>query len=221
MTTLCPSGHESATNDYCDQCGSPIAATRTLAAVVPPPSPPPDDEDADTSPAALQQPCPVCSAPRSGDDRYCEGCGHDFQAPRAPPVAWEAVASADRGQFDRFAVPELAFPDGYGERRFPLNADRMLIGCRRGRSDDEPPEIDLAAAPVDPGISRRHAVLERQPDGSYSVRDLGSTNGTTVNGGCEPITPDKAVPLADGDTIRLGVWTTLTIRNRAAPARLT
>ena len=219
MMTACPSGHESATSDYCDQCGAPIAAALTLAPASSP-LPPSDDEDADTSPAALNEPCPVCRGPRSGDDRYCEGCGHDFQAPAAPHVAWEAVATADRRQFDRFAVPGLAFPDSYGERRFSLNTDRMLIGCRRGRPDEEPPEIDLAVAPVDPGISRRHAVLERQPDGSYAVRDLGSTNGTAVNEDREPIAPDQAVQLADGDTIRLGVWTTLTIRNRAAPARL-
>jgi FHA domain len=221
MTAVCPSGHESATTDYCDQCGAPIAATQMPAAPPSPPSPPPpDDEDADTSPAARREPCPVCNAPRSGDDRYCEGCGHDFDAPAMAPVTWEAVAGADRRQFDRFEVSGLAFPDSYRERRFALDGDRLLIGCRRGRPDDQPPEIDLAVAPVDPGISRRHAMLERQADGSYAVRDLGSTNGTTVNDASEPITPDQAVPLADGDTIRLGVWTTLTIRNCAAPAPL-
>ena len=134
-------------------------------------------------------------------------------------VAWEAVVSADRTQFDRFAC-RFRIPDSYGERRFALDAERMLIGCRRGGPGNEPPAIDLAPAPVDPGISGRHAVLERQNDGSYAVRDLGSTNGTTVNDAPGPIAPDQAVRLADGDTIRLGVWTTLTIRNRAAPGRL-
>lgn len=217
MTAVCPSGHQSATNDYCDQCGAPIAAGRTV--VLPPPAPP-ADEEVDTSTAARHEPCPVCNAPRSGDDRYCEGCGHDFHAPPAAQVAWEAVAGADRKQFDRFAVAGLAFPDGYSERRFALGSERMLIGCCRGRPGEARPEIDLAVAPVDPGISRRHAVLERQDDGSYAVRDLGSTNGTTINDADEPIALDQPVPLADGDTIRLGVWTTLTIRNRAVPAPL-
>jgi FHA domain len=219
MRAVCPSGHESATSDYCDQCGAPIAAVKLPAPPPSPPPPPADDDDADTSPAALRQPCPVCSAPRSGDDRYCEECGHDFDAPAAAQITWEAVVSADRGQFDRFAVSDLSFPDSYGERRFALDGERMLIGCRRNRPDDQAPEIDLAVSPADPGISRRHAVLERQPDGSYAVRDLDSTNGTTVNDDSEPIEPGQAVPLADGDTIRLGAWTTLTIRNRAAPAR--
>jgi len=34
---------------------------------------------------------------------------------------------------------------------------------------------------TDPGVSRRHAVLRRGPDGTCLVEDLGSTNGTFVN----------------------------------------
>lgn len=33
-----------------------------------------------------------------------------------------------------------------------------------------------------PQVSRRHAIIERQADGTYLLRDLGSTNGTYVNG---------------------------------------
>ena len=54
----------------------------------------------------------------------------------------------------------------------------------------------------DPGISRRHAEVRVTNDGPHQVahlRDLGSTNGTYVNG-------DKvdASPLADGDRITVG-----------------
>ncbi|MBN1772393.1 MAG: GGDEF domain-containing protein [Deltaproteobacteria bacterium] len=34
----------------------------------------------------------------------------------------------------------------------------------------------------DDGVSRRHARLVAQPDGAWQLEDLGSTNGTTVNG---------------------------------------
>ena len=71
------------------------------------------------------------------------------------------------------------------------------------------PEIDL---PDDPGISHLHAVLEQQGDGRYAVRDLGSTNGTSVNDEPEPVPADEPRPLSDGDRIRVGAWTTLTIR---------
>jgi pSer/pThr/pTyr-binding forkhead associated (FHA) protein len=76
------------------------------------------------------------------------------------------------------------------------------------------PEIDLAGAGEDPGISRLHAVLERRPDGGYAVRDLGSTNGTMVNDDPAPLAQHVAVALADGDRIRIGAWTTITVRSR-------
>lgn len=211
MTATCPNGHQSATTDYCDQCGAPIA----------PPSPSPQltavlpaVEEIDTSAAAIAEPCPQCGAYRSGDDRYCEGCGHDFLAPPAPPgTSWEAVVAADRHQFERIAPEGVAFPERYAERRFRLDGTALRIGRSRGRPGETVPEIDLAGDPADPGVSRLHAVLERQADGRYAVRDLGSTNGTTVNDDPRPVGSD-AVPLSVGDRIRLGAWTTITLRAR-------
>ena len=78
MTVTCPSGHASATADYCDQCGVLIAAVAT-------PQHPTVElsvlDEVETSPSEVREPCPACRAPRSGDDRYCETCGHDFLAP--------------------------------------------------------------------------------------------------------------------------------------------
>ncbi len=89
----------------------------------------------------------------------------------------------------------------------------MRIG-RRSASRGITPEIDLANPPVDPGVSREHARLLAQPDGSWALVDEGSTNGTYVNG-CSQRVPTKApVPLADGDRVHLGVWTTITLRSR-------
>lgn len=169
-------------------------------------------EEQDTSPAPRREPCPVCGAPPSGDDRYCEGCGHDFLAPPPAATAWEAIVTADRAQFDRFAVDGVAFPDGYGERRFPLREGENRLGRSRGHAGEQAPEIDLAAPPSDPGISRMHAVLEPRPDGACVLRDLGSTNGTALGDDPRPIAPHTEVPLHDGDRIRVGAWTTITVR---------
>jgi hypothetical protein len=168
----------------------------------------------DTSPATIQEPCPGCGAQRSGDDRYCEACGHDFLAAPRTAVSWEAVARADRKQFERFASDGLSFPADYLERRFELRGLEVRIGRSRNRGGDPRPEIDLAGVPEDPGISHLHAVFERQEDGTYAVRDLGSTNGTTINDDPTPVGTDVAVPLAEGDHIRVGAWTTLTLRTR-------
>jgi hypothetical protein len=65
---------------------------------------------------------------------------------------------------------------------------------------------------MDPEVSRRHATIREGDGGSLAIEDLGSTNGTYVNG--TRITAVTA--LSDGDTVRLGntVWS---IRG-AAPA---
>jgi hypothetical protein len=171
-------------------------------------------DEIETAPSEVREPCPVCGAPRSGDDRYCEGCGHDFLAPPLSARGWEAVVNADRSQFERMQTEGITFPVDYRERRFALNAAAMRIGRRRGQSGEPTPEIDLTGVPQDPGISRLHAVLERRPDGGYAIRDLGSTNGTTLNDDPVPLGQETAVQLADGDRIRLGAWTTITVRNR-------
>ncbi len=212
MTAVCPHGHESQTADYCDQCGAPIGGTTpspTATAILP------VLEELDTSPSVRREPCPACGATRSGDDRYCEGCGFDFES--TPPIgaAWEAVATADRAQFDRLAVAGVSFPDRYGERRFPLREGDNRIGRSRGQPGEETPEIDLAPPPVDPGISRLHALLECRPDGTCVLRDLGSTNGTTLGDDQVPIAPQTEVPLSDGARLRLGAWTTITLVRRA------
>jgi pSer/pThr/pTyr-binding forkhead associated (FHA) protein len=55
-------------------------------------------------------------------------------------------------------------------------------------------------------ISRRHAQISRDADGAFVIEDLGSTNGTFVNG--ERI--EAPTRLGDGDRIEVGA-TTLTV----------
>jgi hypothetical protein len=57
---------------------------------------------------------------------------------------------------------------------------------------------DCVVALSDPQVSRHHAQLRRSPEG-YRVIDLGSTNGTTVNG-----SPVADHLLRDGDAIGVG-----------------
>jgi pSer/pThr/pTyr-binding forkhead associated (FHA) protein len=57
-------------------------------------------------------------------------------------------------------------------------------------------------------------MLLRQDDGSYVLVDPGSTNGTTLNDDLTPIAVNVPVPVADGDRIHVGAWTTLTLRAR-------
>jgi pSer/pThr/pTyr-binding forkhead associated (FHA) protein len=132
-------------------------------------------------------------------------------------VAWTAVVGADRSYYEAMVGPGGPAPGsppfpGYGqEREYVLNAPRMRIG-RRSSSLSLEPDIDLTGPPTDPGVSRLHAILVAEPDGSWAVLDSGSANGTLVND--REIVTGVRVPLRDGDRIHLGAWTVLTIQAR-------
>jgi len=59
-------------------------------------------------------------------------------------------------------------------------------------------EVDFTVHDV--GVSRMHARIERQPDGSYALTDLDSTNGTRVNGTIVP----TFCALRSGDKLFIG-----------------
>jgi len=84
----------------------------------------------------------------------------------------------------------LMLPDG---RRVVLEQDKVTLGRL--------PECELAVA--DPNVSRRHAEVRRGEDSSWQVADLGSTNGTKVNG----IVINGPRNLDDGDEITVGSTT--------------
>ncbi len=85
--------------------------------------------------------------------------------------------------------------DGRQQRTYELQGPTTLLG--RGT------DCDLRL--VDPGVSRHHAEL-RMEERQVVLVDLGSTNGTFVNG-----QPVRRVVLADGTQITLG-RTTLVFR---------
>jgi hypothetical protein len=194
----CTEGHASAADDYCDVCGAPIA----------------------TAPPEVKA-CPACEAPVTG--RFCEACGHDSALPEPvppaqpanaeAPVAWTAVVTADRDFHQRVLAREgpdtVEFPQFFPERRIRLDKDTTLIG-RHNRDQGVEPEIDLGIRPVDRGVSTQHAVL-RIRDSGLTVTDLGSTNGTSLNGSEDLLAKDEETPLVDGDRIHVGAWTTITV----------
>jgi pSer/pThr/pTyr-binding forkhead associated (FHA) protein len=128
--------------------------------------------------------------------------------------SWEVVVAADRDQFEQVRTPDITFPRMLENRVIALDRPEVQIG-RRSADRGIEPDVDLSEPPADPGVSHLHALLVRQDDGSYAVMDLGSTNGTTLNDQPEPIMANTPIPLTDGDRIRLGAWTTITIRSCA------
>ena len=145
--------------------------------------------------------------------------GSAAPGPAAPAcAAWTAVVSADRAYYDSIQAaggPDAAgieFPAYCPQRRFTLDRAEVRIG-RHSASSGISPEIDLSVAPADPGISRLHAVLLRAADGSWSIVDPGSANGTLLNG--TELATGQVVPVHDGDRIHLGAWTELRLTSGA------
>ncbi|MEO3802507.1 FHA domain-containing protein [Nonomuraea sp. B1E8] len=207
----CPQGHPSGADDYCDVCGTQMAAASPAA---PRPSAQPPTQE---SPGA--ESCPICQTPRAG--QFCEVCGHDYSgASGAVPLPvtgtrWEAVTAADRTYYEKVIAeggPDadaVAFPPYCPERSFGLHGEQVRIG-RRSKARNLAPEIDLTGPPEDPGVSHLHAVLLAQPDGSWMLVDPGSSNGTQVNG--RPLQVNVPVRIGPGDRVHLGAWTVITIR---------
>ena len=144
---------------------------------------------------------------------------HGFVAPAVPRQpsrsaaggTWSAVVSADHGYYESVKAENeqetaaINFPQSYAHRRIQLAGATMSIG-RRSRSRHIEPDIDLTG---DPGVSRLHAVLTAAPDGTWSITDQDSPNGTQVNG--REIPARETVPLRPGDYINVGVWTRITV----------
>ncbi|MFF4580842.1 FHA domain-containing protein [Streptomyces sp. NPDC001373] len=177
-------------------------------------------------PAAPEPPAPPVAAPAPPPSVPEYAPSEPAARPDYPPhpvpeqqgsASWTATIGPDRSYFMammRRSGPEAAglnLPAYSPELHLPLSGGQITIGRRRA-STGESPDIDLSVPPEDPGVSHSHAVLVQQPDLSWAVVDQNSTNGTTVNMGEEPIQPYVPVPLADGDRVHLGAWTTITIR---------
>src|SRR2546423_454209 len=89
----------------------------------------------------------------------------------------------------------LEIRDGAGAgTAVEVEQDRFVVGR------DESCDLTLGG---DPEASRRHAEFRRRPDGGWEVDDLGSRNGTLVDG--RRIA--GATPLTEGATIKVGQTT--------------
>ena len=86
---------------------------------------------------------------------------------------------------------KVSLPDS-GDATHDLTDELITVG----RISDNSLQIE------DISVSSRHAQLTLDASGDYILRDLGSTNGTELNGkGIEPETDHK---LQDGDKVRFG-----------------
>ncbi|MCH7788848.1 MAG: FHA domain-containing protein [Acidobacteria bacterium] len=135
--------------------------------------------------------CSRCGHGNEREANYCSSCGTLL----APPNAEEKTS-----QYDVVAHPEplvasqdkhcyLEVDEGIKRgSRYSLDVDKLSAG----RHPDSAIFLD------DVTVSRRHAELQRIA-GGFEVRDVGSLNGTYLNG----TSVDRAT-LRDGDILQVG-----------------
>jgi hypothetical protein len=211
MSTQCPAGHASTEPDFCSECGLAIAA----------PSAPADAQSAtppsQPSAGSGRERCPKCNEER--DDpraQFCGVCSYDFvnkvggdvvePPPVAPPIGQPATGSTP-------ATPPVTASGarldievsvaGAAPLKFSLFDEESLVGRK---SASTPQTVGVAG---DDAISRRQFMITRQKDGSYSVRDLGSSNGTKLNG--TTLVSGQESPIKEGDVIEIGEHTRITV----------
>ena len=230
----CPRCGTARSGQFCEACGYNFATPEPPWSQAPPSSqslpsapPAPSAQSAPSAPPvpSAQSAASAQSVPSAPPAPSVPTAPPTGPAPSAPPTqavpgspdspaVWTAVVSCDRDYYERVRAAsgpdwaEVPFPAYCAERQFRLTGSQMRIG-RRSVSRGLNPEIDLTGPPVDPGISRLHAVLIAAPDGSWAVLDPGSANGTLVNG--TEVPTGNQVALRDGDRINLGAWTAITV----------
>ena len=161
--------------------------------------------------------CPHCRAPlQRPQAQFCHACGRPLSAASHPGPAWERPRDGALSYIgslhgtQHLSLPQLTIRWQGGRAQIvPLTQEVVTVGRE--------PANDLV---VDSNtVSRQHARLERRGGITY-VTDLGSRNGTTLNG--RPLAPNVAQPLAHGAVLRIGDTAgnsvSLTFEDGSAPA---
>lgn len=158
--------------------------------------------------------CPYCQASHVDNTVFCGECGYyllEGQDKSTDPVGVDLVSarSALSGEAGTTRPPQtstgpmgLRLKIGDGNREVEVVLNKVI---QLGRVDPKAnifPDVDLTDDGVPAQtVSRRHAGIFKQK-GSVVVEDLGSVNGTFING--KRLSPYLPEPLNDGDTLQLG-----------------
>ena len=160
--------------------------------------------------------CSRCNRPNPDDARFCSNCGAPLTR-AAAAGGWPAGSGADRpGETTSMITPVTGEPDYAEEPSFDYSAveslppGTALLVVLRGpnagsrflldhdfTSTGRHPDSDIFLDDVT--VSRRHAEFYRHGGDRFTVRDVGSLNGTYVNR--ERI---EEAELFGGDEVQIG-----------------
>ena len=130
----------------------------------------------------------------------CSCCGRDVT-----PSDLYRIYFGERPPSVEVAIGRLILMDMDVNAQFPLPADNEITIGRVDPHRGIRPDIDLSKFDPASRISRRHARITSR-SGQFYVEDLGSANGTFVNGRTR-LKPQEPYPLVNGDVIKFGETT--------------
>ncbi|MBN1287794.1 MAG: FHA domain-containing protein [Anaerolineae bacterium] len=155
--------------------------------------------------------CPHCQAENIEGTIFCEQCGKSLLAESGasavstqrldkPTDDLGAKATWGTARFDEHATIVMHIH----EAPYPIElkpAQETILG-RVDSASGARPHIDLTPhGALQKGVSRIHAAIRRGDD-TLTLVDLGSVNGTYLNG--QRLVPNQPRVLRDGDEVRLG-----------------
>lgn len=131
-----------------------------------------------------------------------EVLGEEEEEKAAPP----AVEPAEPTEGEMTAVAAVLVHQDSGEE-FPLSQGEETTIGRVDRATGITPDIDFGILDDKRTLSRQHAKILRHEDGFYLREEIGTSNGTFLNG--ERIKTGVPLKVESGDEIRFGLVTTV------------
>lgn len=157
--------------------------------------------------------CPFCQLTLPDNTIFCSECGTyllEKDKQETDPLR-EQVRSSIGSTTGNLKLPTAETGAGptmirllieRGFREVELALEKAIHLGRLDPLSDNFPEVDFTdAGGVEKGVSRRHARIFKK-DESLIVEDLGSINGTYING--QKLSAYTAEVIKDGDVLQLG-----------------
>ena len=142
----------------------------------------------------MNQLCEACGHSNAAGSRFCSSCGRPMSSAEA--ASTEALDPlGDSGESVDFHPPStgaaLVVASGHqAGTRYAITSDLLTVGRH--------PDSDIFLDDIT--VSRRHVELSTSNTG-YVIRDVGSLNGTYLNG--ERL-EESEVSLTNGDELQIG-----------------
>lgn len=157
--------------------------------------------------------CPSCGTENRPGELFCQNCGTNLQSGTAvgttksiddeTGVATPREYIIDAGTDIFVPGASLRIEIEGGPEPIYIQPSNEIIFGRRDPATGAMPDVDLTPyAGYRMGVSRRHTAIRAAEENHLDVWDLGSSNGTFLNG--QRLNAHRPYRLRDGDRLRLG-----------------